>query len=169
MPGLRVHMRHRLLMPCLFFLFIALLYGVVCAEENPKDLVSARQVCDRAVCDDICELIKNDLKRGVDAKAVTKANILLGNNVCFVIKCVIDGDGELKALIAGAVEAGSTPDVVSRCCLNAGVNAAAVAQALKVAKEPAGQTDSQTPADIVPTDPKPTPDSGNSLVSPSSF
>ncbi|MCK7514160.1 MAG: hypothetical protein MZV70_65870 [Desulfobacterales bacterium] len=77
--------------------------------------------------------MKNDLRRGIDAKAVTKANILLGNNVCFVITCVIDGGADLKRLVAGAVEAGGTPDVISRCCTSAGVKPSSVAQAFQSA------------------------------------
>jgi hypothetical protein len=133
---------------------------------------STRKVCDRAVCDDVCELIKNDLERGVDAKTVTKTNILLGNNACFVIKCVIEGGADLIPVIAGATEAGCTPDVVSRCSLEAGVKPALVAQALRSIEEPVspGPPSPEGPGEFIPPLPEP-PDNGppGGKLSPSSF
>ena len=133
---------------------------------------SGKKVCDRAVCDDICELMKNDIRRGIDPKAVTKANIVLGNNVCFVITCVIDGGADLKRLVAGAVEAGGTPDVISRCCTSAGVKPSSVAQAFQSAGETAGPAtpgEAPSPVEVVPSDTTPTEPPAGKVISPSSF
>jgi hypothetical protein len=135
----------------------------VCAKQITEYRGVASKPCDRAVCDDVCELIKNDLERGVDAKVVTRTNILLGNNACFVIKCVLDGGAELKPVIDGAIEAGAMPDVVARCCLDAGVDPLLVTQALA----PPGAENSQE--DFVPPIPELPDSSKGGSLSPFSF
>lgn len=155
-----------------FSLLMALLVCSLSAEEILKERVASKEVCDRAVCDDMCELIKNDLRRGVDAKTVTKTNILVGNNFCLVVKCVIDGGGRLDLLIAGAVEAGSTPDVISRCCISAGAKPGSVAQALLSVGEPVSSTavgDNSSAVQLVPSDAVPPGDPQGGTISPSSF
>ena len=47
----------------------------------------------------------------------------MGYGACGVIKCAIKGGGDLKQIIEGAVEAGTTKDVVSKCALDAGAEA----------------------------------------------
>ncbi len=104
---------------------------VVFAAEDLKNITSAGDNCAENVCKDLCGLIKSNLKRGVDAKALVKTNIQLGNRVCNVIKCSIDGGADLGRVVAGAVEAGSTSDVISRCLVEAGVKVEAIEQVLQ--------------------------------------
>jgi hypothetical protein len=157
--------------PVILLLIISLPFPVS-AERIIEYSGVASKPCDRAVCDDVCELIKNDLERGVDAKVVTRTNILLGNNACFVIKCVLDGGAELKPVIDGAMEAGCMPDVVSRCCLDAGVNPVLVARALRSMAEPVSPAppgDETGPEDFVPPISEPPETSEGGTISPSSF
>jgi hypothetical protein len=105
---------------------------------------------------------------------VVSTSIQLGNSVCHVIKCAIEGSGEdLTPVVAGAMEAGSTPDVVSRCCIEAGAKPATVARTLQ-AQAPqnvAGSPGQSVPGyEPVPADPVPAtgPNPGGT-ISPSSF
>jgi hypothetical protein len=116
----------------------------------------------------VCSLIKDNIHRGVDTKAVTKTNIKLGNEVCYVVKCAIDGGGQLRLIIAGAVEAGSTPDVVSRCCVDAGADPDQVAGVLESLGEGFGYS---SPGEgFVPMDTRTVgTTTGTRFVSPSTF
>ncbi len=117
---------------------------------------------------EVCSLIKDNLRRGVDAKAVTKTNIRLGNDVCYVVKCAIDGGGKLSLIISGAVEAGATPDVVSRCCVDAGAEPAKIAEVLQnLGDDPPSSSaaDQFVPMDSVTVG----RNTGTRFVSPSSF
>ncbi len=138
-----------------FFLvsFLAFAHGSVLAQESPKS--------------EVCSLIKDNLKRGVDAKAVIKTNIQLGNNVCYVVKCAIDGGGELELIIAGAMEAGSTPDVVTKCCVDAGADPALIAQIFRNLGEGLGY--SPLGDEMVPMDQAKTGSPTGRSISPSSF
>lgn len=171
-------MFNRLLIFLIIPLAFVFLPCVVFAEENLRDILSGKEGCDRVVCDDICALIKNNLKRGVDAKAVIRTSIQIGHSVCQVIRCAIDGGGELRLIIAGAVEAGSTPDVVSRCSVDAGAKTGAVAQILKsLGESPPGEVLVTVPVEelvppgeeLVPVDSVPTGPPGGRVISPSSF
>lgn len=167
-------MFNRLLIFLIIPLACVFLPCVVFAEENLRDILSGKEGCDRVVCDDICALIKNNLKRGVDAKAVTRTSIQLGHSVCQVIGCAIDGGGELRLIIGGAVEAGSTPDVVSRCSVDAGAKPGSVAQILQSLGEdlgytPPGEELVAPGGELIPVDSVPTGPTGGRVISPSSF
>jgi hypothetical protein len=149
----------------LFVISLSLtLAGSVFAADLQKDIPLAK----KGEGNEVCNLIKDNLQRGVDAKAVTKTNIKLGNEVCYVIKCAIDGGGDLRLVITGAVEAGSTPDVVSRCSVDAGADPARVAGVLQSLGEGLGYS---SPADnFVPMDTRTVgTTTGTTFVSPSSF
>jgi hypothetical protein len=138
--------------------------GSLLAAEPPKDI----SLGEKGGGSEVCSLIKDNLQRGVDAKAVTKTNIRLGNEVCYVVKCAIDGGGELKLIVAGAVEAGSTPDVVSRCCVDAGADPAKIAEVLQGMGQGLGY--SLPGEQLVPMDASVVgSNTGTRLVSPSSF
>ena len=80
---------------------------------------------------DICSAVKNTILEGQSSKEVTKTGILMGHEACLVIRCALEAKGELEQVIAGALEAGTTSDVCSRCAINAGADPAAVAKALQ--------------------------------------
>ena len=150
----------------IFFTFFITLFAAatfVSAAESPYDALPGEKGKDG----EVCSLIKDNLQRGVDAKAVTKTNIRLGSDVCYVIRCAIDGGGELKLIITGAVEAGATPDVVSRCCVEAGAEPAKIAEVLQGMGE-AGY--SRVEDQFVPMDSATVGrNTGTRFVSPSSF
>ncbi|MDA8239683.1 MAG: hypothetical protein M0Z67_04830 [Nitrospiraceae bacterium] len=149
------------------FTFILVLFSAatfVSAADSPKDTLLGHNGKEK----EVCGLIKDNLQRGVGAKAVTKTNIRLGNEVCYVVRCAIDGGGELKLIIAGAVEAGATPDVVSKCCVEAGAEPAKIAEVLQGMGEGLGYS---LPGDqFVPMDTATVGrNAGTRFVSPSSF
>ena len=151
---------------CLFFaLVLSLTFaGSTYAADSSNGLPLVKATSGAGVC----SLIQDNLKRGVDAKAVTKVNIRLGNEVCEVIKCAIDGGGSLSLILAGAVEAGSTPDVLSRCAVSAGADPSEVAQILQDLGKRLGYASQED--NIVPIDTSTIPENtGSRSVSPSSF
>jgi len=157
--------------PIILFFIVFLPFNLI-AEKILGDNETDREPCDRAVCEDVCELVKNDLERGVDTKTVIKTNILLGNDACLVIMCALDSGAELKPVIIGAIEAGCMPDVVSRCCLNAGAQPLLVAQSLQSLAEPVTPDvpgDDIGPEDVLPVDTEQPGTSPGGMISPSSF
>jgi len=149
----------------LFALVLSLAFspGSALAQESQKDIFFGKDSGNK----EVCVLIKDNLKRGVDAKSVTKTNIQLGNNVCFVIKCAIDGGGELRLIITGAIEAGSTADVVTKCSVDAGADPGTIAQILQSVGEGLGYS---PPGDeMVPMDPAPRGTTTGRFISPSAF
>jgi hypothetical protein len=143
--------------------------GNVCAQGN---ILTGKNADSK----EVCSLIKDNLERGVGAKAVTKTNIQLGHNTCYVIKCAIAAGGNLDEIISGAVEAGATPDVISRCAIDAGVDAGAVAEGLtRTGSTSPYYSKSEGPGylaaegELVPIDPLPNAASGGGYVSPSGF
>ncbi len=146
--------------------FVSLLVvsqGSVLGQENPINVLPSKG----AGIKEVCSLIKDNIKRGVDEKAVTKTNIQLGHNVCYVVKCAIDGGGDLKLIIAGAVEAGVTSDVVTKCGVEAGADPLIVAQILQNLGEGLGY--SQPGDEFVPMAPAPSGNTAGRFVSPSHF
>ncbi len=156
-------MIQRLFISFTFFLVLFPAATFVSAADSPKDTLLGAKSKEK----EVCGLIKDNLQRGVDAKAVTKTNIRLGNEVCYVVRCAIDGGGELKLIITGAVEAGATPDVVSKCCVEAGAEPAKIAEVLQGMGEGLGYS---PPGDFVPMDTAAVGgNTGTRFVSPSSF
>jgi hypothetical protein len=100
---------------------------VAFSEETVKDAVDKKYKETK----DIRTVIINLLSEGMNTKEVTKASIQLGHDACLVVKCAIEAKGSLDQVITGALEAGATSDVCSRCALVAGADPAAVAKVLE--------------------------------------
>lgn len=96
------------------------------AEDTLKDVISKEFHKEK----DICPVVKNAILEGQASRDVTKTSILLGHDACLVIRCAIEAKGQIDQVIAGALEAGTTSDVCSRCAIDAGADPAAVARAL---------------------------------------
>ncbi len=123
-------MKSALIKPVLIALFaVSLMFSQspVFAGDTLKDILSKKYQEQK----DICPVVKNTILEGQSSKDVTKTGILLGYDACLVIRCAIEAKGELDQVIAGALEAGTTSDVCSRCAINAGADPAAVAKALE--------------------------------------
>ncbi|MFZ5907429.1 MAG: hypothetical protein ACOYVJ_08500 [Nitrospirota bacterium] len=80
---------------------------------------------------DICPVVKQVLKSGMDTREIVKSSIELGHDACLVVQCAIAGGGNIEQVISGALAAGATSDVCSRCAIEAGANPAEVAKALE--------------------------------------
>ena len=66
-----------------------------------------------------CDQIKKDIGIGIDAKLVTRDKIREGHDACPVIRCAIFSGGQPQRVIAGAREAGTGSEQVSRCAVDA--------------------------------------------------
>jgi hypothetical protein len=97
------------------------------AEDTLKDMISKEFHKEK----DICPVVKKAIIEGQASRDVTKTSILLGHDACLVIRCAIEAKGQIDQVIAGALEAGTTSDVCSRCAIDAGADPAAVAKALE--------------------------------------
>jgi len=75
--------------------------------------------------------VKKTIKEGLDTKEVTKTCIQMGHDACIVVKCGIEANGNLEQIITGALEAGTTPDVCSRCALEVGADPQQLAKLLE--------------------------------------
>jgi hypothetical protein len=98
------------------------------AEDTLKDMISKEFHKEK----DICPVVKNAILEGQASRDVTKTSILLGHDACLVIRCAIEAKGQIDQVILGALEAGATSDVCSRCAIDAGADPAAVAKALQI-------------------------------------
>jgi len=156
-------MMNRLVIPLVFFLSLACSAGSVFGAENSNGFLSGINSGDG----ETCRLIKDNITRGVDAKSVTKTNIQLGRNACYVIKCAIDGGGALRLVIAGAMAAGTTADVVTKCCADAGAEPGVIAQILQSAGEALGYSPPRD--EMIPMAPAPRGTAAGRFISPSAF
>lgn len=75
----------------------------------------------------LCQQIQDKTKNRQEIRKIVKTGIQMGYNACRVIHCSIKGGADLKEVIAGAIEGGATADVVSKCALNACVEAKDIA------------------------------------------
>ena len=66
----------------------------------------------------LCRELEDKIKNKQDTRKFVKASIQLGYNACGVIKCAVKSGGDLKQIFEGALEAGITKDVVSKCALD---------------------------------------------------
>ncbi|MEW6052673.1 MAG: hypothetical protein AB1552_02635 [Nitrospirota bacterium] len=101
--------------------------GSLGAEETLRDVL-ARKFNENK---DICKVVKNAISEGLNTKEVVKTCILMGHDACLVVKCGIEAEGSLEQIITGALEAGTTSDVCSRCAIEAGIDPGAVAEILE--------------------------------------
>ena len=75
----------------------------------------------------VCTIIRDDLAKAHDPRKIVREKIVGSQSVCSVMKCAIASGTTLREVFAGAKEAGVTPDVISRCALDACVDPAMVA------------------------------------------
>jgi hypothetical protein len=126
----RGKMKSRIATAVLVVLFASLFLIVqspAFAEDTLKDMISKEFHKEK----DICPVVKNAITEGQSSRDVTKTSILLGHDACLVIRCAIEARGQIDQVIAGALEAGTTSDVCSRCAIDAGADPAVVAKALE--------------------------------------
>ena len=71
----------------------------------------------------LCRYIQDEIKNKREIREFVNTNIQMGNDACSVIKCSVIGGGDLQQVICGALEAGTTKDVVSRCSIDAEADA----------------------------------------------
>jgi len=99
----------------LFLLFFLLLpYTAKSEASNSKTPDYSRLQKEEQLCRQLEEKITNKQ----DTRKFVKASIQLGYNACGVIKCAVKSGGDLKQIFEGALEAGITKDVVSKCALD---------------------------------------------------
>jgi hypothetical protein len=66
-----------------------------------------------------CRQIQDKITDKQEIRTVVKTGIQMGYDSCRVIKCSVRGGGDLNQIIGGAVEAGISNDIISKCCLDA--------------------------------------------------
>ncbi|MDI6802208.1 MAG: hypothetical protein QMD01_09205 [Thermodesulfovibrionales bacterium] len=89
---------------------------VFAATGTVRDIISEKYASKK----DICPVIKDTIKEGINTQEIVRTSIQMGYTACYVIKCAIIGGGNIEHIIYGAIEAGVTRDVVSRCSMEAG-------------------------------------------------
>jgi hypothetical protein len=107
--------------------------GTAFAENSAGDSSALRSQKTKAACAAIVE----NIKKPADIKNLVKTSILMGYAACPIIKCSIEGRGSLEQILTGAIEAGVSPDVVSKCALVAGAQNKDIAAILAGAAAPA--------------------------------
>ncbi len=95
--------------------------GVICSNRVAK-ASGGNENNHNGGSKDTCSTIKNNIRDGMSAKDVTKSFIELGHDACLVIRCAIEANGNLEQIMIGALEAGTTSDVCSRCAMMAGAD-----------------------------------------------
>jgi hypothetical protein len=112
----------------LAFLAMSLLaQGLVFAQESLKDVLTKEYRQEK----DICPVVKNTIRSGMNTKEITKACIEMGHDACLVVRCAVQANGNLEQIMTGAIEAGATSDVCARCAMNAGADPREIARILE--------------------------------------
>jgi len=81
--------------------------------------------------ENVCKTIHRLIAEGKDTAYVVRTAIEVGASVREVITCAYEGKGGLDLIIAGAMDAGVSPDTITRILLDAGAEPAQVATALE--------------------------------------
>ncbi|MFZ2199087.1 MAG: hypothetical protein WAV13_15215 [Thermodesulfovibrionales bacterium] len=145
-------------------LFLILPYSIEAGTLPVNASDSARQKKEEVLCRQIQDKITNKQ----EIRNIVKTGIQMGYGACGVIKCAIKGGGDSKQVIEGAVEAGAAKDVISRCALDAGVDARDVAFILSYIDVPGiCYILLEEPEYIIP--PGPDPSKRRIVISPSGF
>lgn len=84
----------------------------------------------------VCAAIGEQVKKSANIKKLVKTSIQMGYAACPIIKCSVEGNGNLEQIITGALEAGVSSDVCSRCALIAGATAGDIGTILTGAAAP---------------------------------
>jgi len=113
-------------------IFLLVFNSAMAAEETVRDVLAKQYNTEK----DICVVVKNSIKNGLDTKEVTKAAILMGHDACLVVRCAIEADGLLEEIINGALEAGTTKDVCAKCAVIAGADPVDVARIIEAGPAP---------------------------------
>jgi hypothetical protein len=142
---------------------IAMMLIVNQASAAPlKDVMSQRYEKEK----DIGPVVVSCIKEGMNTREVVKTAIDMGHSACYVVKSSLGGGGGLEETIFGAIDAGATTDVCSRCAIEGGAYPQDVAKVLEqqgLAYTTAGT--SLTPISVAP----PGGNSGGKNLSPSTF
>jgi hypothetical protein len=94
----------------------------VFAENSAGDAATALAIRSQKI-KAVCAAIGENVKKSANIKILVRTSIQMGYAACPIIKCSIEGKGNLEQIITGAIEAGVSPDVVSKCALVAGAKA----------------------------------------------
>jgi len=95
---------------CLFLLLFLLLPHTAKAQATDYSRLQKEE--------QLCWQLEEKITNKQDTRKFVKASIQLGYNACGVIKCAVKSGGDLKQIFEGALEAGITKDVVSKCALD---------------------------------------------------
>jgi hypothetical protein len=123
-------MNNRITIPLLILFVLVtlpLIGSPVCAEDTLKNILAKKYNAEK----DICPVVKKSIMEGLGTKDVTKSCIEMGYDACLVVRCAVEAKGKLEEIIIGALEAGATSDVCSRCALDAGADPLEIAKALE--------------------------------------
>lgn len=82
-------------------------------------LISEKYSEVKKTCPVVKEIINRLEVHGFDDRTITSTFIETGHDACTVIKCAIEGDGNLEKIIVGALDALTPPDVVAGCAIDA--------------------------------------------------
>ena len=143
------------------------------AAEPAANLPALQQ----AKKNNICTAVKKTIAEGVDDKVVVSTAIMLGHKACEVVRCAIEGGGDLEQVMAGAVACGAPSEVISRCAVDGGAEAAEVAAVLSLPGmqlnlcyfQPEGAPPTAVDLSRPVTDPLPSAERGNDVISPFAF
>jgi len=134
----------------------------------------------QAKAEEICAAVKSTIADGIGSKVVVQTAIMLGHKPCQVVRCAIEGGGDLEQILAGAASAGCSTEVASRCAIDAGAPADEVARLLSLPEmginlcyfQPPGAAPSQELSaeafDLPASDPFPSAAQGT-VISPFAF
>jgi hypothetical protein len=132
-------------------------------KEDPvtkkyKEIITQRYEQEK----DICKIVKDTIKEELEVKAIVRTCILLGHDPCLVVRCAIEANGGLEDIILGALQAGASEEVCSRCAIDSGADPLAVAEIIERGFE------TEAPDPVAPLyTPFPGADPGGGYLSPS--
>lgn len=95
-------------------------------DELVRELLRSQSATERGAC----ASLQGVIARGADALLAVRTAIELGYNPCQTIRCALEAGAPLDKVVYGAAQTGVTEDVIARCAVAAGADAAAVAALL---------------------------------------
>ena len=82
-------------------------------------LISEKYSKGKKTCPAVKEIINRVEIHGFDDRTITRTFIQTGHDACTVIRCAIEGEGNLEQIIVGALDVLTPPDVVAGCAIDA--------------------------------------------------
>ena len=82
-------------------------------------LISEEYSKGKKTCPAVKEIISRENIHGFDDRTITRTFIVTGHDACTVIKCAIEGNGNLEKIIVGALDALTPPAVAAGCAIDA--------------------------------------------------